>query len=163
MKYLQSGGNPFASLDDLRQYVEAELDSSVRIDHPELQVIFGAQERGVVHRPTSITALCWSIESPRMDRSQHLLGRNYVLEARLSEGQFVIWFGSVHGFPLGGGMTRDVILPAVHVPFSLIDRGSRPTKADYSLGGVLSWMLEHAECSPDPWDLVAYPMNGHRY
>ena len=155
----RTGGPPFESDEDLRQYVEAELDLSVRTARPELLVEFGAREFTVVPR---FTTLCWLIEDPGTGRPSAMCDRHYLLEARLEAGEFVIWFGAIHPVTAGGASPRDVVLPAVHVPFSLVHRRSRPTHDGYSLAHVLRWMLDHAERPPDAVDSMVYPMNGHR-
>ncbi len=106
-------GHPFSSDEDLCHYVESELGRTIRADRPKLYVEFKPPEYSGV---ADSHLLRWAISSPHMDRSEHLLDRHYLLEARLVEGEFVIWFGKLSGFPLGGGTTRDAILPAVHVP-----------------------------------------------
>ena len=151
-------GSPFHSQEDLRRYVESELDLSIRMVRPELRVDFGAREFTVVPR---IASLCWLIEQPRGARSERMSDRHYLLEARYASGEFVIWFGGVHGTRSTGASTRDVILPAVHVPFSLIDRASRPVHATYALASVLRWMLDHSDRAPGDGDPLVYPMNGH--
>ena len=148
-------GHPFSSDEDLCHYVESELGRTIRADRPELYVEFKPPEYSGV---ADSHLLRWAISSPHMDRSEHLLDRHYLLEARLVEGEFVIWFGKLSGFPLGGGTTRDAILPAVHVPFARVDK--RPA---YGLGAVLLWMLEHEVEASAVWDPMVYPMNGARY
>ncbi len=159
MEANQLMGSRFSSDDELRGYVESELERTVRTEHPDLRVDFGPREFTVVPR---FTPLCWLIESARTDHTMTLRDRHYLLEARRSEGQFVIWFGGMHGFTTGDGTTRDVILPAVHVPFSLLHHGARPTHSGYGVGAVLSWMLAHAQSPAGEWDPMVYPMNGHR-
>jgi hypothetical protein len=132
----------------------------VRKVRPELGVDFGAREFSVIPR---VAPLCWLIEQPRHAPGARLRDRHYLLEARLAQGEFVIWFGGMHGVASAGASTRDVMLPAVHVPFSLVDRDAGPTGATYSLGAVLWWMLNHSQRAAGEHDPLVYPMNGHLY
>jgi hypothetical protein len=94
-----------------------------------------------------------------MDRSQHLLGRNYVLEARLEQREFVVWFGALSGFNWPPEDPRASMFPAVHLQF--------PSEADApkycGIGAVLLQMLEHEGKPEATWDPIIYPMNGARY
>jgi hypothetical protein len=141
---------------DLREYVEAELDRTVRTAWPRLYVDF---QKFKDHDLPLTSPLWWSIRSTQMDRSQHLLGRNYVLEARLEQREFVVWFGALSGFSWPPEDPRPSIFPAVHLQFPS-EANPRP---HCGIGAVLLRMLQH-EANPDaPWDPIIYPMNGGRY
>lgn len=169
---------------DVRAYVEDELRRTVSVSRPRLDIEF----RGEAHPPFVPVSqlskqLWWTISSPDMDESEILLARNYVLEARLKEQQFVVWFGGLGGFPIIG--PREVMLPAVHIPFpwtldlwpeDFPQRNVRgrvrdfhgpssltETPEQYSLGAVLSWMLEYETQHDAAYDPMVYPMSGCRY
>ena len=139
----------------MRQYVETELKHSGIRDRPDLFVTF--QDPGHLLHPPPAEILWWTIESSKMDQSQHLLGRHYLLEARYDERQFVIWFGTLNGFH--GLSPRDVIRPAVHLTFSELGGGAE----EHSLGAVISWMLEHEYHAEASWDPMIFPLSGDRY
>jgi hypothetical protein len=175
-------GATYPSESELRAYVEHELDRTLRADRPDLTVVFQGEAQPLV--PVS-QPLWWSISSPKMDPSELLLGRHYLLEARLSERQFVIWFGGLCGF--SGTTPRDVMLPAVHIPFPWAHDqwllrspfawakevvrvfASKPSSSAvkppdaYSLGEVLRFMLRHEATSSAVFDPVVFPMSGCRY
>jgi hypothetical protein len=184
----ESMGQPWPTDAALRAYVNRELDRA-KAEYPDLTVRFQGEPFQIV--PIS-QPLWWTIESPHMDKSQHLLGRHYLLEARFEESQFVIWFGGLSGFR--GPHPRDVMFPAVHVPFpeeqrewlrnslfswakELVRRGvaeASPTSASaatpdgqmldaLSLGAVLRWMLDHECEAAYAYDPMVYPMTGGRY
>lgn len=105
--------DPFCSRAELRRYVEAELKHTGLRDRPELSIAF-QNPTCLVDAPPSHT-LWWTIEASQMDRTEHLISRHYLLEARYNEREFVIWFGRLIGFK--GSSPRDVIRPAVHLFF----------------------------------------------
>ncbi len=183
-------GDPFRSRTELRRYVEAELKHRGLRDRVDVSIAF--QNPRPLLDPPPLHELWWTIESSKMDRSQHLISRHYLLEARYDERQFVIWFGALTGFI--GPSPRDVIRPAVHLAFpdgafysppralrskltpvvnsfwAAIERVAKAhgTHQDdgpeeYSLGAVLSWMLEHEDHANTSWDPMVYPLSGGRY
>ena len=126
---------------ELREYVEAELDRSVRKDYPELQVEF-------VDEVTEKTPqdLCWYIIRP-----EGRVGRNesYTVDARPDRKEFLIWYG-VH---VGGAAWSSPALSRcvhVHFPEALPETVSSRLRSELSLGAALEVMLSDQE---------SYPMN----
>jgi len=182
--------DPFRSRTELRGYVEAELTHTGFRDRVNLSIAF--QDARPLLDPPPLHELWWTIQSSKMDRTQHLISRHYLLEARYDERQFVIWFGTHTGFI--GPSPRDVIRPAVHLTFPNASfysppralrsklapvvktiwaaferaakaRGTYPDDCpeEHSLGAVLSWMLEHEDHANSSLDPMVYPLSGSRY
>ena len=152
---------------ELRDYVEHELARFVARDPRGLRSEFRSPLR---QAHPSAKGLWWSVELCRFEPSELLLDRYYLLEAYVQQEEFVIWFGAFEGFPRF--TVRDVMLPAIHVPFRMLRRDSSgvlvrgPTSegtSEYSLCEVLMWMHEHQYEPSAPWDSVAYPMSVSRY
>jgi hypothetical protein len=145
----------FSSKTELRRYVETELKHAGIRDRPDLSIAF--QNPRCLLDPPPVQALWWTIESSKMDQTQHLISRHYLLEARYDERQFVIWFGTLTGFQ--GSSPRNVIRPAVHLIFP--EQGVGPE--EHGLGAVISWMLEHEDHANASWDPMVFPLSGGRY
>lgn len=105
--------DPFSSTAQLQRFVEAELQRAGLHDRPDISIAFQDPER-LFHAPP-LHPLWWTIASSRLDRSDLLICRHYLLEARYDERQFVIWFGRVIGFR--GPAERELMHPAVHLFF----------------------------------------------
>lgn len=98
---------------ELQEYVEREIKRAVSAVRPQCKIRF----RGGDFPPLVPVSqpLWWTIESPDMDESELLIARSYLVEAHLEESRFVVWFGGLAGFV--GDSPRDVMFPAVHIPF----------------------------------------------
>ena len=140
----------------IRQYVESELDGLSR-RWPDLHVAFGTGDAFDVPPPGS---RCWIVRSAKWDKTGHLLDRHYLLEARPSTKEFIVWFGALRGFRWKPTDPRPWMRTAVHIPFP-----RRGDERQYcGIGAVVRLMLERQE-QPDSsgWDPAVYPMNGSRY
>src|SRR5262245_61755160 len=144
----------------LKDYVERQLMRFIAHDPKGLRFEYRSRRP---HASAPTHELWWTVESAHFEPSELLLDRHYLLEARVAEQQFVIWFGTFGGFP--GPTVRDVIQPAIHVPFSSVggDRTDGRPASRYSLCDVLLWMHQHQYSPGGSWDSVAYPMSGSRY
>ena len=120
----------------IRNYVEDQLERSVRTKRPELDVRF---MDGFDPHPTGPKGLCWRINLPR---SQGSWPHDYLVEARLADREFLIWFGYSSS---GAWATHHIMRPAVHVRFQDLGFAARefppPTRMDFTLGEVLEEML----------------------
>ncbi len=130
----------------VRQYAEDELRRSIRARHPELEVKFMDEIRSGDMSEFDPKGVWWRITPPQGD-----LPKWYTLQARVDEGEFLIWYGySTHG-PLE---TKEIMRSAVHVRFRDLLFASQEFpevyREQFTLGAVLEWMLR----APD-----AYPMN----
>ena len=134
------------SKSEVRDYVESELARTIRVNHPKLNVLAGTpwaeDKRG----------LTWTIEGPPDPWPQ-----NYVIEARIDEGELLIWFGYSSA---GAAWTHHMIRPAVHLSFEEITGMSRQYQSAtnvFSLGAVLEFMLAAHEHHAG----MQFPMNNH--
>ena len=94
------------SKDALREYVESELDRSVRKEHPDLLVEFVDSVTDEMPQD-----LCWYIIRP-----EGRIGRNEssAVEARPARKEFLIWYGVQAG---GAAWSSPALSRCVHVHF----------------------------------------------
>jgi hypothetical protein len=130
----------------VRQYAEDELRRSIRATHPELEVKFMDEIRSGDMSEFDLPGIWWRITPPRGEWPKW-----YTLQARVDEGEFLIWYGySTHG----PSDTKEIMRSAVHVRFRDLLFASQEFPEVYrerfTLGAVLEWMLHAHE---------DYPMN----
>ncbi len=116
---------------DCRAYVEAELDHLVR-------------SRAGWHAGRSV----W-VQAPPLSWT---LGRDvgegwYTLEARVDDGEFLIWFGN---HQVGAEGLHWIVRPAVHVAFADLWPRSDPLAIRYTLSDVLDYMIASLD-APRPF------------
>ena len=120
----------------VRNYVEAQLEGTIRAKRPELQVVF---MDNCDHPRTGSKRFCWRINLPR---SEGLWPSDYMVEAHLDEAEFLIWFGYSSA---GAWTTHHIMRPAVHVRFQDLRFAAREfpeqLRGDFTLGEVLEEML----------------------
>ena len=121
----------------VRNYVEAQVERSIRAKRPELQVTF--MDTLEPHPTGPFEGLCWRIALPQ---SQGTWPRDYLLEARLGDREFLIWFGYSSA---GAWATHHIMRPAVHVRFEDLGFAAREfprhVSQHFTLGEVLEEML----------------------
>jgi hypothetical protein len=127
------------SKDELREYVEAELDRSVRKEHPDLLIEF--VDAVTDEMPQD---LCWYIIRP-----EGRIGRNesYTVEARPDRKEFLVWYGVQAG---GAAWSSPALSRCVHVHFpdALPATVSSRLRSELSLGAALQTMLGDEELYP---------------
>ena len=127
----------------VRNYVEAQLEGSIRAKRPELQVTFTGECDSLLSGPKG---LCWKIILPR---SPGLWPSDYMVEARLEEREFLIWFGYSSA---GALATHHVMRPAVHVRFQDLGFAAQEFPEEvrdfFTLGQVLEEMVFRARSYP---------------
>ncbi len=166
----QAPGKPvhavFGSEEQLRFYIEHELDYAVRTRSPKLDVMFRDRYAPSIARASS--RLWWRIN----DRTASGEERFYALEAYPERKEFVIWFGHVWGRRL----PEEAFRPAVHVDFQSYDAffrnlpvpGALIDSAAHAEGspGPLARALEHMlanQTNADAYHHTSYPMNRSIY
>jgi hypothetical protein len=120
----------------VRNYVAAQLEHTIRAKRPELQVTFTES----VDRPRrGPRRIYWRITLPQSEGSWP---SDYLVEARLDESEFVIWFGYSSAGTLA---THHMMRPAVHVRFEDLGFAAREfpedLRGEFTLGEVLEGML----------------------
>ena len=130
----------------IREYVEAELDRTVRDRYPELE----AHSSDDYSTAPPSRYPWWRIVDV------HAAGQPfYTIEARLGEREFLIWYGNI---TRGVWAKHFAMRQAVHLAFETVQRdphGTEPSPYNdaASLGAVLELMLSDAQPPP------TYPMN----
>ena len=134
--------NALDSEAQVRHYVEAELQSSIRAKRPELKVTFTGECDTTL---SGGKGLCWKIILPQSPNSWP---SDYMLEARLEEREFLVWFGYSSA---GALATHHIMRPAVHVRFQDLGFAAQEfpehVRVSFTLGQVLTKMV----CDPRPY------------
>ncbi|MFB3069895.1 MAG: hypothetical protein ACE1ZF_04305 [Gemmatimonadales bacterium] len=133
---------------EIREYVERELDRTSRANHPDMEVVAGSRwtEASTARGQRQ---LLWTIMDPA-DRA-----RDYVVEARVKEGELLIWFGYSSA---GGLSTHHLMRLAVHLSMQELGFATDQYRAEaFSLGAVLERMLQ----SREQHAVTCFPMNHH--
>ena len=130
----------------IREYVEAELDRTVRARYPELEAHF----RDDYPTAAPSQGLWWRIVDVHTEGQPF-----YTIEARLGEREFLIWYGNI---TRGMWAKHFAMRQAVHLAFDTVQRdphGAEPSPYTdaASLGAVLELMLNATQPPP------TYPMN----
>ena len=130
----------------IREYVEAELNRTVRSKYPELEARFRDDYPTAGPSPH----LWWRVVDEHAEWQPF-----YTIEARRVEQEFLIWYGNI---TRAVWAKHFVMRQAVHLAFATVKRdphGSEPSPYTdaASLGAVLELMLEDAHPH------LAYPMN----
>ena len=130
----------------IRDYVERELDRTIRLTHPELGIQEGTRwTAGTTEAKTQ--RLFWTIEGP-----SRFGVADYIIEVRLSDHELLIWFG----FSSAGALsTNHLMRPAVHLDLDNLMSTRSQRRDDVSLGAVLERMLEFRDDEPG----IPFPMN----
>ena len=83
---------------------------------------------------------------------------DYVIEARVKDGEILIWFGYTCA---SAGGTRHIVAPAVHLYLQdLVSPDNQFRDDGYSLGAVLEWMLtSRGRSSHENSSDMYFPMN----
>lgn len=132
----------------LRDYVEQELDRTIRRTHLHLGVYEGARWAGD-STEAKTDRLFWTIEG-----LTKFGVADYIIEARPSDRELLIWFG----FSSAGALSANhLICPAVHLNVDELTFMPGQRRHDLSLGAVLERMLQSWDDEPG----VRFPMN-HR-
>ena len=125
----------------VRNYVEGQLERSIRAKRPELQVSFMDD---FDRYPAAPKRFSWRITLPRPKGSWPA---DYRVEARLDEGEFLVWFGYSSS---GAWATRHIMRPAVHVCFEDLGFAAREfpeqVREQFTLGEILEEMCSATGC-----------------
>ncbi len=110
-----------ATADECRSFVEAQLERIAQ-SHPGWHS----------SRSTEVGAppLSWTLGN----------GTGwYLLEARLTDREFLIWFGN---HQVGAGGLHWIVRPAVHLAFADLEPRNDPIGLHYTLSDVLEYMIQ---------------------
>ena len=106
---------------EVREYVESELTRTVEAHQPDLKVVRGSRWEGTTDQSkASKHTLMWTIEGVNAPSRG-----DYVVEARVKEGEVLIWFGY---YSAGGLWTHHLIRPAVHLSLDEVMHLSRKAR-----------------------------------
>jgi hypothetical protein len=131
----------------VEDYVERELDRTIRANYPELKVIRGNEWADTETRRRGKRQF-WTVQG----HAGKWHG-DYNIEARHEDDELLIWFGFSSAGALG---TQHIVMPAVHLRLSDLKATEEAFREDdYSLGAVLEWMLDSGERPSD----MSFPMN----
>jgi hypothetical protein len=148
--------------EQIREYVEDELDRTVRARHPELDVRFGGDYPMPALHGESVNInpagyLQWTISRPGEEWPTF-----YTVEARPAQREFLIWYGHITHGPWD---TNHVMQQAVHLRFTTIERLAKDESLSThvrdqlleqaGLGAILEVMLGDRLT----WMKDRYPMN----
>jgi hypothetical protein len=135
------------SANDIREYVERELDRTIRANHPDFEVVAGNRWMDTSKRRKR-SDLLWTIEGG----GDRWVG-DYIIEARVKEGELLIWYGYSTA---GAFSTHHLMRQAVHLDLAELDFAQEQYRTEaYSLGAVLELMLR----SRDVNEVSRFPMN----
>ncbi|MDH3458627.1 MAG: hypothetical protein OER90_17445 [Gemmatimonadota bacterium] len=130
----------------IRDYVERELDRTIRLTHPELGIREGTRWTAGTAEANARRRF-WTIEAP-----SRFGVADYIIEVRLSDHELLIWFG----FSSAGALsTTHLIRPAVHLDLNDLMSTRSQRRDDVSLGAVLERMLKFRDDEPS----IRFPMN----
>ena len=124
-------------------YVETQFERTIRARRPELQLALMDE---VDRQRAGPKRICWRINLPQSEGSWP---SDYMVEARIDEGEFLIWFGYSSS---GAWATHQIMRPAVHVRFQDLGFAARefPEQLSqyFTIGEVLEEMLFRGRLYP---------------
>jgi hypothetical protein len=128
------------SKDACRVYVDAELDRTVRAIPGWRADSWAPQDAGFLNPHIHPTAMLWRI-------GHHDLRGWYMLEARIDDEEFLFWFGN---HQVGAAALHWILRPAIHVAFAALHPAQEVTVFEYTLGDVLTALIDPAERTQPP-------------
>jgi hypothetical protein len=130
----------FPTKESCRVYVDAELDRTVRAIPGWQADAWSGQDAGLLNPHVRPAAMLWRI-------GRHNLHGWYTLEARIDEGEFLFWFGN---HQVGAGGLHWILCPAIHVAFAALHPAQDATVFQYTLGDVLTTLIDPTEQTQPP-------------